>query len=171
MSLSAAALYLSLVTETNAFLRLLWSSLSGCVGEGTNAMSQEPATSLPFLKTGRPVTFALESHGTGGSSVWDPAPPPPEDLFLLLFFRNVCGRNLVCGADPVPPSPSSTDTGCPFAASLQAQGQGNDWCPVEFLWQEGSGKFSVDLASTLWAVMLLSIPYPVLASLSLSQVS
>lgn len=101
--------------------------------------------------------------------MWDPAPPPPEDLFLLLFSGNMC----VGGAWFVgliqslrripPPPPPSTDTGCPFATSLQAQGQGNDCCPVEFLWQEGSWKFFVDLASTLRAPLLCFCPFLILA--------
>lgn len=112
--------------------------------------------------------------------MWDPAPPPPEDLFLLLFSGSMCvGGAWIVGLIqslrriPPPCSPPSTDTGCPFATSLQAQGQGNDCCPVEFLWQEGSWKFFVDLASTLKGspVMLLSIPYPGLAFSSLPQVS
>lgn len=167
MSLSAAALFLSLVTETNAFLRLLWSSLLGCVGEGANAISQEPATSLPFLMTGRKVCRICSRdspHGTGGSSVWDPTPPPPEDLFLLLFSRSMyVGGTWFVGLTSCHLPPSSTDTGRPSAASLQAQGQGNDGCPVEFLWQEGSGKFSVDLASTLWAPMLCFCPFLILS--------
>lgn len=90
-------------------------------------------------------------------------PERPSDLLLLLLLHP-CKQHK---QDVLTEGPA---LGRPAAAFLQAQGQGNCCGQVEFLWQEDSWKLFAELASTLWAPVLLFCPFltlPLLLSASL----
>ena len=59
--------------------------------------------------------------------------------------------------------------GRPATTSLQAQGQGNYCGQAEFLWQEDTWKLFAELASILWASMLLFHPFLTLSLLLIAS--